>query len=253
MGAVMLIASADELKKEQAAGDQLIDMIAPLLQQLSLGSVLGYATGYALRVVGQMAAFAVGSLFMLVQIAAYKGYINVNWKQISGDTKKGLLDQDGDGDFDADDMKILVRKFIEICTYQLPSGAGFTAGLALGLGFTGGSAGKAALAVGTATAIPRTVAMVGSMATAGPGAMISLQEYVTSASDAVKKGAGSAFKDPEIIFKASLIGKDLNGLRAAETELRAKLKAEKDSSGKATLVSRIALIESMKYDLKNKK
>jgi uncharacterized membrane protein (Fun14 family) len=93
MGAVMLIASADELKKEQAAGDQLIDMIAPLLQQLSLGSVLGYATGYALRVVGQMAAFAVGSVFMLVQIAAYKGYINVNWKQISGDTKKGLLDQ----------------------------------------------------------------------------------------------------------------------------------------------------------------
>jgi uncharacterized membrane protein (Fun14 family) len=93
MGAVMLIASADELKKEQAAGDQLIDMIAPLLQQLSLGSALGYATGYALRVVGQMAAFAVGSVFMLVQIAAYKGYINVNWKQISGDTKKGLLDQ----------------------------------------------------------------------------------------------------------------------------------------------------------------
>jgi hypothetical protein len=150
-------------------------------------------------------------------------------------------------------MKILVRKFIEICTYQLPSGAGFTAGLALGLGFTSGSAGKAALAVGTATAIPRTVAMVGSMVTAGPGAMISLQEYATSASDAVKKGAGSAFKDPEIIFKASLIGKDLNGLRAAETELRAKLKAEKDASGKAMLVSRIALIESMKYDLKNQK
>jgi uncharacterized membrane protein (Fun14 family) len=29
----------------------------------------GYATGYALRVVGQMAAFAVGSVFMLVQVA----------------------------------------------------------------------------------------------------------------------------------------------------------------------------------------
>jgi len=40
MGAVMLIASADELKAEQAAGDQMIDMIAPLLQQLSLGSFL---------------------------------------------------------------------------------------------------------------------------------------------------------------------------------------------------------------------
>eukprot|EP00802_Teleaulax_amphioxeia_P003987 Tamp_03990.p3 GENE.Tamp_03990~~Tamp_03990.p3 ORF type:complete len:216 (+),score=40.19 Tamp_03990:727-1374(+) len=213
----------------------------------------GYATGYALRVVGQMAAFAVGSVFMLVQVAAYKGYINVNWGQISGDAKSGLLDQDGDGDFDVDDMKILMHKFIEICTYQLPSGAGFTAGLALGLGFTGGSAGKAALAVGTATAIPRTVAMVGSMATAGPGALISLQEYAASASDAVKSTAGAVIKDPEIVFKASLVGKDLTGLRVKEKELRETLKSEKDPAAKASLVSRIALIESMKYDLKNKK
>ena len=53
----------------------------------------GYATGYCLRVVGQMAAFAVGGVFMMVQLAAYKGYIDVNWGKISGDTKKGLLDQ----------------------------------------------------------------------------------------------------------------------------------------------------------------
>ena len=30
---------------------------------------------------------------MMVQLAAYKGYIDVNWGKISGDTKKGLLDQ----------------------------------------------------------------------------------------------------------------------------------------------------------------
>jgi hypothetical protein len=35
-----LVASADELKKEQEAGDQLIDMMMPLLSQLSMGSAL---------------------------------------------------------------------------------------------------------------------------------------------------------------------------------------------------------------------
>ena len=35
-----LVASADELKKEQEAGDQLVDMMMPLLSQLSMGSAL---------------------------------------------------------------------------------------------------------------------------------------------------------------------------------------------------------------------
>ena len=151
----------------------------------------GYATGYALRVVGQMAAFAVGSVFMMVQVAAYKGYITVDWVKVSKDAKRSILDQDGDGDFDADDMKLMLRKFIEVCTYNLPSGAGFTGGLALGLGFTGGSAGKAALAVGTATAVPRTVAVIGSAVTAGPGALISLADFASSSSEAVVDAAGA--------------------------------------------------------------
>jgi len=161
------------------------------LQALWSCSSQGYATGYALRVVGQMAAFAVGSVFMMVQVAAYKGYITVDWVKVSKDAKQNLLDQDGDGDFDADDIKIMLRNFIEVCTYQLPSGAGFTGGLALGLGFTGGSAGKAAMAVGTATAIPRTVALLGSAATAGPGALISLADYASAGSDAVAGAAGA--------------------------------------------------------------
>jgi uncharacterized membrane protein (Fun14 family) len=148
---VLVASSAEDLKAEAAAGDQLIDLMGPALAQLSMGSVLGYATGYALRVVGRMAAFGVGSIFLCLQMAAYKGYVDVNWAKIVQDTKGGLLDVDSDGDFDVDDAKLLMRKFLDVCTYNLPSGAGFTGGLALGLGFTGGSAGKAALAVGTVT------------------------------------------------------------------------------------------------------
>jgi hypothetical protein len=42
------------------------------------------------------------------------------------------MDADGDGELTKDDFKILLNKFIEVCTYNLPSGAGFTGGLALG-------------------------------------------------------------------------------------------------------------------------
>lgn len=43
-----------------------------------------------------------------------------------------LLDVDGNGEFDSNDAKIILMKFIEICTFNLPSGAGFSGGLALG-------------------------------------------------------------------------------------------------------------------------
>jgi hypothetical protein len=36
----MVFASTEELKAEQAAGNQMLDMMAPMLSQLSLGSAL---------------------------------------------------------------------------------------------------------------------------------------------------------------------------------------------------------------------
>ena len=40
MSGVMVFASTEELKAEQAAGNQMLDMMAPMLSQLSLGSAL---------------------------------------------------------------------------------------------------------------------------------------------------------------------------------------------------------------------
>jgi len=240
-------------EKQLEAGNQLIDMLAPALSQLSMGSVMGYATGYALRVVGKTAAFFVGSAFMCVQMAAYKGYIEVNWAKVVKDARGGLLDQDGDGDFDADDVKLLFAKFLNICTYNLPSGAGFTGGLALGLGFSSGRAGQAALAVGTATAIPRTVALLGGAATAGPGVAISLQEYLGGASEQIEAAVNEA-QDSEAIFRASLLGADLKKLRAQERELRERLSNERhDATQRDLLSSRISYIEACKAQVKSKR
>lgn len=252
-GLTLIASSSEEMKSELEAGNQLIDMLAPALSQLSMGSVMGYATGYALRVVGKTAAFFVGSAFMCVQMAAYKGYIEVNWAKVVKDARGGLLDQDGDGDFDADDVKLLFAKFLNICTYNLPSGAGFTGGLALGLGFSSGRAGQAALAVGTATAIPRTVALLGGAATAGPGVAISLQEYLGGASEQVEAAVNEA-QDSEAIFRASLLGADLKKLRAQERELRERLSNERhDATQRDLLSSRISYIEGCKAQVKSKR
>ena len=58
--------------------------------------------------------------------------------------------------------------------------------MALGLGFGGGTAGKAAAVVGTASIIPR-VLMMGGATTAGSGAMMTIKETY----DAARRDAGA--------------------------------------------------------------
>ncbi len=53
-----------------------------------VGKQQGYSAGYTLRVVGRVAAFTVGALFMTVQGASYLGYVDVNWAKIHKDSKK---------------------------------------------------------------------------------------------------------------------------------------------------------------------
>eukprot|EP00286_Rhodomonas_abbreviata_P022010 CAMPEP_0181308804 /NCGR_PEP_ID=MMETSP1101-20121128/11673_1 /TAXON_ID=46948 /ORGANISM="Rhodomonas abbreviata, Strain Caron Lab Isolate" /LENGTH=235 /DNA_ID=CAMNT_0023415241 /DNA_START=12 /DNA_END=716 /DNA_ORIENTATION=- len=144
LSSTVLCEGEDDGKKENnALMDSFIDSLAPLASQMSIGSIMGYATGKALLTAGQIAAVMVGCAFMMFQGLAYKGWIEVNWQK-TGTDFKSLLDMDGDGDFDGDDAKLLAKKFVEVCTFNLPGGAGFTAGLLFGMGFGGKTAGTAA-------------------------------------------------------------------------------------------------------------
>jgi len=101
------------------------DMVGPILQQMTIGTFLGFSSGYCLKKVGKVAAVAVGALFILTQALQYSGYVDVNWTYIQHEVEL-TLDQDGDDDFDKDDFIILCQTILKVLRYNLPSATGFT-------------------------------------------------------------------------------------------------------------------------------
>ncbi|CAK0801723.1 unnamed protein product, partial [Prorocentrum cordatum] len=120
----------------------LAGLLAPLGGQLTLGSTLGYCAGVALRFAGRIAAGGVGASFCLIQGLSYSGYIQVDWRKVERDYVK-ILDQNGDGKVDTDDLVLAWHRVRDCLAFNLPAGAGFTAGLAYGLGATFGTSWKA--------------------------------------------------------------------------------------------------------------
>ncbi|CAK0801724.1 unnamed protein product, partial [Prorocentrum cordatum] len=153
----------------------LAGLLAPLGGQLTLGSTLGYCAGVALRFAGRIAAGGVGASFCLIQGLSYSGYIQVDWRKVERDYVK-ILDQNGDGKVDTDDLVLAWHRVRDCLAFNLPAGAGFTAGLAYGLGATFGTSWKAALVagVGGKALLPR-VAMGGLGALGSPAALVGLQ------------------------------------------------------------------------------
>lgn len=111
--------------------NSILAMLGPILGKISYGSCLGGCAGYALKKMTKAAAMAIGGVFLFLQVLAYKGYIFVDWQKVEKDVVS-RIDQDGDGDFDGDDVKILVANMWDFVKFQLPSASGF------GLGFVAG-------------------------------------------------------------------------------------------------------------------
>lgn len=247
-------AEAEAQKENTDLMNQAMDALGPIASQMTIGSVMGYATGKALLTAGNMMAIFVGTSFMIFQGLAYKGYIAVNWTPIVSDTKL-MFDMDGDGDFDTDDMKLIGKKFIEVCTFNLPGGGGFTAGLLFGLGFGGKTAGTAAAAIGTASIVPRAL-MIGAGATTGPGIMVSVEEeyerWKNRASSAIKTGfSGVGGGDPVEAFKSSVQGLGLQSLREVEAKMKVEMKASSDAEQKEKLVKMLNVVEEAKKAAKS--
>jgi len=118
-------------KEDDVVVNSIMAMLGPILGKISYGSCLGGCAGYALKKMTKAAAMAIGGVFLFLQVLAYKGYIFVDWQKVEKDVVS-KLDQDGDGDFDGDDVKILVANMWDFVKFQLPSASGF------GLGFVAG-------------------------------------------------------------------------------------------------------------------
>lgn len=81
--------SADPYAPPNDADDDfnsLLTTYKPLLQKLTLSSVMGYCSAITAKRVGKSMAFVVGLGFVVLQGLVHKGYIEVDWKKVQKST-----------------------------------------------------------------------------------------------------------------------------------------------------------------------
>ena len=99
---------------------------------ISFGAATGYCSGYAVKKVGKAAIVTVGVVFVGLQVLRYFGYIDgINWAKIGNDVTKAI-DTDGDGKITKSDLKTYWKRFIDVCSYNIPGRAAFAAMAVLG-------------------------------------------------------------------------------------------------------------------------
>ena len=100
-----------------------LDALLPMLPNLSLGAILGFCAGYALKKMGRFALLLMGLLFIAVQILASQGFVTVHWPRIEAAATPWL----------ARGGQAAGAWGLNIIQTNLPFGAAFAAALLLGL------------------------------------------------------------------------------------------------------------------------
>ena len=100
--------------------------------QIGWGFCAGYCTGFAAKKVGKVGFVVVGSMYALLQTAAYHGYVTVDHAKISRKFTQ-VLDANKDGRVDSKDAQDLYGQAMKVLEFNGPSGGGFGAGVLLGL------------------------------------------------------------------------------------------------------------------------
>ncbi|WP_293911041.1 FUN14 domain-containing protein [Deinococcus sp.] len=103
--------------------DSVSGAVLPLLPTLSLGALLGFAAGYAVKAIGKVALLIVGLLFVAVQLLSYFGLVTVNWLKLEALSGPWLQDN----------SRSVWPWLSGVLTHDLPFGGAFVAGLLLGL------------------------------------------------------------------------------------------------------------------------
>ncbi|KAL7448157.1 hypothetical protein ACHAWC_000399, partial [Mediolabrus comicus] len=109
--------------------------------QLSYGFIAGYLSGYTLKKIGRVASITFGVGFVMLQVMAYNGYINVNHERLRKEVE-GILDRNGDGKVDTEDLERVVEEVKKVVGFGLLDDSdneeAVAGGGGFGLGFLGG-------------------------------------------------------------------------------------------------------------------
>ncbi|CAM3748925.1 FUN14 domain-containing protein [Deinococcus frigens] len=100
-----------------------LDALRPLLPDLSVGALLGFATALALKAVGRIVLIVVGLLFIALQLLSYFDLISINWLHLQSVAEPALKQGSEQG----------AAWFQRVLLANLPFAGAFTAGFLLGL------------------------------------------------------------------------------------------------------------------------
>ncbi|KAG0243997.1 hypothetical protein BGX31_010033 [Mortierella sp. GBA43] len=100
-------------------------------QELSLGSAMGFCSGYLFKQLGKMFILVAGLGYVSLQLLANAGYIKVDWLLIEKRVNENL-DLDGDGKVTIKDAKYGFDWVIDILTRNVQFKSTFAAGFYLG-------------------------------------------------------------------------------------------------------------------------
>ena len=94
------------------------------VEQIAFGAVAGFVAGYAVKKVGKFVALALGLLFIVIQLLAWVGFLNVNWV---------IIQYQVDPILRADSLERTWQWLLGLLTYNIPFAAAFVPGFILGL------------------------------------------------------------------------------------------------------------------------
>lgn len=107
----------------EVAASDLATGLQAYLPDVSVGAVLGFATGVAMRFLGKVVLVVVGLLFIALQFLVWAGIVNVDWLRLQALTEPLLREGREQG----------LPWLSHVLTANLPFAGSFTVGVFLGL------------------------------------------------------------------------------------------------------------------------
>mmetsp|Transcript_926 Transcript_926/g.2919 ORF Transcript_926/g.2919 Transcript_926/m.2919 type:complete len:152 (-) Transcript_926:162-617(-) len=112
-------------ERNERIADEVSRSIASTLgEQLTVGGLLGFATGFSLKRIGKMLLFVVGTEVCFLQYFSYRGWVDVRWNKISEDLSPALRRQ-------------RIVGVLEALASKMPFATSFSAGMYAGLKYSG--------------------------------------------------------------------------------------------------------------------
>lgn len=101
-----------------------LQTVAPYLEQISIGVIAGFVSGYAFKKLGKMVALVLGVLFITLQLLAFQGFVTINWGEVQAKVDPLLQ---------AESLNTAWSGLLTILTYNLTFAGAFIPAFLVGL------------------------------------------------------------------------------------------------------------------------